>query len=73
MREYLKRLRLNSNMKQHDIAERLQMSRSNYLRIENGNRQKQMSINLAQKLALIFGVDVSYILEEELKFNEQVS
>lgn len=69
MRTYLKELRTKLGVTQSDIAEKLYISESYYNLIENGERQKQLSIEMAQKLADVLGVTLSYICEQETKLN----
>lgn len=67
MREYLKDIRISREMSQQDVADSLSVSRQYYNLIENGDRQKNMDISLAAKLAEIFGVPVEKIIAEEEK------
>lgn len=58
----LKTLRLDAGYTQKEIAEKLNVLRTNYRRWENGERNpKKESL---EKLASIFGVSVSYLLGE---------
>lgn len=65
MRKYLKELRECAEMTQDEIANKLGVSRSYYVRIERGERQKDIDLSLAAKLAEIFGVSVEWIIEQE--------
>lgn len=65
MRFYLKTLRESAKMTQDEVAKQLGFSRSYYVRIENGERQKDIDLSLAAKLAEIFGVSVEWIIEQE--------
>ena len=67
MREYLKALRAEKSLSQENIAKKLGISQNYYSMIESGERQPKMTIDTAQKLADIFGVPISYILEHENK------
>ena len=67
MREWLKTMRENQNIKQNEMSKRLGMTQCAYSLIENGKRQPKMTIELAQKLAAIFGVTLEFILENETK------
>lgn len=69
MREWLKAARLRSELTMKQIAEKLGISESYYCSIENGDRQRNMDITLAAKLADILGVDIKDILiaEEDLR------
>ena len=65
MREYLKELRKLKCMTQSDVALKVGIGTSTYTMIENGERQKDMNISLAQKLADVFEIPIEYILEKE--------
>ena len=67
MREYLKNARQEKNLSQQDVADALNVTRQNYNQIENGERQKDMNISMAQKLAGVFEVSIDYIFENEGK------
>ena len=67
MRDWLKKLRAEKELKQIEIAEKLDMSQTYYNLIENGERQKDLDLSLVIKLAKIFGVSVDYIIAEEEK------
>ena len=67
MRNWLKKLRTEKELKQIEIAEKLDMSQTYYNLIENGERQKDLDLSLVIKLAKIFGVSVDYIIAEEEK------
>lgn len=65
MRYWLKKLRGKKHISQQNVADMLNMSQQYYALIENGERQKKLSIELAQKLADVFGVTFEYICEQE--------
>lgn len=65
MREYLRDLRCSKGMTQNKAANLVGITRQYYALIENGERQKKLSIELAQKLAAVFGVTFEYICEQE--------
>lgn len=65
MRDWLKKLRQDSFKTQLETANELDISESYYNLIENGERQKQLSMELAQKIADVFGVSLDYISEQE--------
>lgn len=65
MRNYLKDLRAKKSLTQLDVAKKLNITESYYSLIENGERQQKMTIDLAQKLADVFGVSLEYIFEKE--------
>jgi len=67
MRNYLKKLRLTFKLTQEQVAEKLLCTRQYYNLIENGYRQNNMDVNTAMKLADIFKVPITFILEEEQK------
>ena len=65
MRDWLKKLRQDSFKTQLETANELDISESYYNLIENGERQKQLSMELGQKIADVFGVSLDYISEQE--------
>lgn len=67
MRKYLKELRESAEMTQETVAQKLDISRAYYVRIENGERQKDLDLSIVSKLAEIFGVTVEWIAEQESK------
>ena len=67
MREWLKKLREKTNMSQQNIAEKIGISQNYYSMIESGERQSKMTLDMANKLAEVFGVPIADILEQEKK------
>ena len=67
MRHYLKMLRQGKGLTQLETAKKLNVSESYYSMLENGERQKDMNLSLAEKLAEVFGVSLSQIVEEEAR------
>ena len=67
MRNWLKKLRNEKKLTQQDVANKMEMSLSNYNLIESGERQKDLDLSLVVKLAEILGVSINYIIEEEEK------
>lgn len=67
LRGYLKNVRTNKNLSQQEIATKLDISLSYYNQIENGERQKDLDLSMATKLAKIFDVSIDWIIAEEEK------
>lgn len=65
MRSWLKDLRLNRELSQQNVADKLEITQQYYNMIENGERQSKMTIETAQKLATVFDVPLDFILENE--------
>ena len=65
MRNWLKKLREENGLSQEKMAERLGVVQGYYSMIETGERQKNLDLSLAIKLAEILGVSVEYIVEQE--------
>ena len=65
MRAYLKDLREKARLSQKEVAEKLGISQNYYSAIETGERQKRLDVEFAVKFSEIFGVDVSWIIEQE--------
>ena len=67
MRNWLKTIRCENNYTQRFIAEKLGITQQYYNLIECGERQKELSLALANNLANVFGVSVEWIIEQEKK------
>lgn len=65
MREYLKVLRAEKGLSMQDIADRIGISKQYYQLIESGERQQNMDITLAVKIASAFNIPVECIINEE--------
>lgn len=65
MRHYLKKSRIKKKLTQQQMAEKLDISLSYYCQIESGERQKDLDLSIATKLAEIFNVTVEWIAEQE--------
>ncbi|MBQ4145441.1 MAG: helix-turn-helix transcriptional regulator [Clostridia bacterium] len=65
MRSYLKKLRKEKHLTQQDVADRLGLAQNSYSMIESGERQKRMSIDMAQKLSSALDVPIDAILKNE--------
>ncbi len=65
MRTWLKKLREQHGLSQKEISERLSIKPNYYSMIENGERQKRLSMELAQRIADVFGISLDYISEQE--------
>ena len=70
MREWLKNAREEKKLTMKDIAAKLHISESYYCSIENGYRQKNMDIVLAEKLGEVLEIPLKRILEYEAKLRE---
>lgn len=68
MREWLKKMRTERNLKQSEIAERLKISQGYYNLIESGERQKDLDLSFVVRLAGLFDVSVDWIAEQEKKY-----
>ena len=68
MRKYLKTLRENAKMTQDEAAEKIGISRAYYVRIENGERQKDLDLSFVVRLSGLFNVSVDWIAEQEKKY-----
>jgi transcriptional regulator with XRE-family HTH domain len=61
MREYLKNLRINSNMTMQDVADAFGITKQYYEMIESGDRQKKMDVTLLAKISSLFNVPIERI------------
>lgn len=73
MREYLKAMRAEKGLSMQDVADRLEISKQYYQLIESGERQQNMDITLAVKIAGVMGIPVERIITEEQKRKEVVT
>ncbi len=72
MREYLKKLRLENQKTQQNVANQLGVTRQYYNMIETGERQADMNMSVMEKLSQVFGVTIDYIISQETKLkNDQ--
>ena len=71
MREYLKAMRSERGLTLQNIADKLGITKQYYRLIENGERQKNMDITLACKIADGMGVSLADIVENERMMNER--
>lgn len=70
MRTYLKKLREAKEMTQEQLANQLGVSANYYCMIENGDRQKNMDLRLASKIAETLHVPIDFIVAEESRLAE---
>ena len=67
MRKWLKDIRNEKGLSQQNVAEQLGIRQQYYCMIENGERQKDMSVAMAEKLAGVLDVPLTVILDNERK------
>ncbi|MCD4665859.1 MAG: helix-turn-helix transcriptional regulator [Bacteroidales bacterium] len=73
----IKRLRKEREIKQHEIADLIGMHRSNYSKIENG--QREISIAAVDKIAKFFNITIDELihlgedLPEEIKVEDKTT
>ncbi len=65
MREWLKKLRVKKNLSQQNVAKQLGIRQQYYCMIENGERQKDMSVSMAEKLADVLEIPIDTVLQNE--------
>lgn len=71
MRLWLKELREKNNYTKSYIAQLMNISRQNYAFIENGERQADMSLSTAIKIANIFNITLDDISRYEQRGAEK--
>lgn len=71
MREYLKAMRSERGLTLQNIADKLGITKQYYQLIENGERQQNMDITLACKIADAMGVSLTDIVENERMMKER--
>ncbi len=67
----IKRLREDRGIKQHEIADLIGMHRSNYSKIENG--QRDISIAALDKIAAFFNITIDQLVHLENDLPKEVS
>lgn len=67
MRFWLRTAREKAGFTMKQLSERLHISESYYCAIENGSRQQNMDISLAQNLSDVLEMPIKQILDEEFK------
>ena len=67
MRKWLKDIREKKNFSQQNVAKNVGITRQYYNQIENGERQKDLDLSMAIKLAKIFDVSIDWIVAQEEK------
>lgn len=65
MRKWLRAARENAGLTMKQLSEKLLISESYYCSIENGTRQRDMDISLAQRIAKALNIPVKTILDNE--------
>ena len=65
MRKWFRTARENAGFTMKQLSERLLISESYYCAIENGTRQRDMDISLAQRIAQALDTPIKSILEQE--------
>lgn len=65
MREWLPAARARAGLTQAELAKKLDLTESYYSRIESGERQKKMDLDLAARMSVIFGIPVEEIIKLE--------
>ncbi len=65
MRRWLQKARKKAGMTMAEVAEKISISESYYSMIEAGERQKQMDITLAVKLADVLGLSIESVVAME--------
>ena len=65
MRGYLRTLRAEHGLTMQDAAARLGITKQYWEMIENGKRQRKMDIEMAAKIASLFGVSLQFVVDQE--------
>lgn len=65
MRQWLKDARVAKGLTMKQLANELHISESYYCSIENGNRQRDMDLSLAEKIGSSLGIHIKKILNLE--------
>lgn len=73
MRHYLLRLRKKQNMSQHAVAVLAGISQVYYCYIEQGKRQRYMTIDIMRKLAEALGMPTEELFQLEATYQQNLS
>ncbi len=65
MRKWLREARENEGLTMKQMAEKLLISESYYCAIENGTRQRNMDISLAERISETLQIPIKEILRNE--------
>lgn len=65
MRKWLREARENGGLTMKQMAEKLLISESYYCAIENGTRQRNMDISLAERISETLQIPIKEILRNE--------
>lgn len=68
MREYLRNLRSHKKLTVREVSQKLGISESYYSLIENGFRQKHISVHILNNLSEIFDIPVNALIQQELEY-----
>ena len=71
MRLYLKNIRKEKKLTQTEVASRIGINSAADTMIENGDRQKDMSLSTIVRLSKALGVSRDKIISEEMKLKMQ--
>ena len=71
MRSWLRDLRLSKKLTQEELASMIGVSQTMYSKIETGERQEKMDLELASKLGSIFKISLKKINSFEEVIREQ--
>lgn len=70
MRSWLRTLRKEHKLTQAEAAAHMGISRQLYAFIECGTRQKNLTLNIAEKLGILFGLSLNEITELEKEYHQ---
>ena len=73
MRMYLKEMRLKKGESQRSIAKKAGIGQTYYGYIENGERQRDISLDLLQKLSQALEVPLNDLIQKELEYKQNLS
>lgn len=73
MREYLKEFREKQRITQKQLAESIGLSQNYYFYIESGERQRDISLDLLQKLSQALEVPLNDLIQKELDYKQNLS
>jgi transcriptional regulator with XRE-family HTH domain len=71
-RKYLINIRIYQKKSQQIVSENMGISQNYYSAIENGERQKDMSLSLMEKLAGAFNLPLDEIIKAEKEYKRTI-
>lgn len=70
MRHWLKKIRAERGLSQAEVARALNLTQNYYSMIESGQRMQELPLDIAQKIANLFGITLEQVSRFETETKE---